>query len=225
MFQIETDTHAKKKARENMIRDCIAVAQDDYENFDPQELKTSLEKEGKGRLRTFLEVPRYREAIIKKLPGSQTLKNKTLGNIDFDAISQSIRTLDPTHPKRREIQEAWIKISGIAQPGETLADAFARIGKEGGAPSELAGAYETFFSPQNTLISPENRERILNFLVQHYVPLVPARVLESIDKSVHTLSAEEEAILLRDMPHDAETAQALSKEKERIWKKIHVQEQ
>lgn len=107
-----------------MVDNCLEVARDEYGSFDENELKEALKKEDNSRLRTFLEVPKYRKTYIKKLPGGHTLTDKNFGDVDFSAITQSIAALDPTNPKRREIQEAWLKIAQVAAPESNLAEAF-----------------------------------------------------------------------------------------------------
>ena len=130
MSQIENDAHAKEKANEDMIDNCLTIAHDEYGDFDETELKKSLKKEDNGRLRTFLEIPKYRKTYIKKIPGSHTLTEKTFSDINFDEITRSISALDATNPKKREIQEAWLKISQVAHPEKNLAEAFSNITHE-----------------------------------------------------------------------------------------------
>ncbi len=222
--QIEADSHAKEKAHEDMVTNCLTIAHDEYGDFDESELKKSLKKEGIERLKVFLQVPKYRKTYIKKLPGSHTLKEKTLSDINFDEITRNISKLDATNPKKREIQEAWLKISSIAGPDEDLAGAFARINEKGTGHVDLAGAYKAFFGNDNTLISSENREKILNFLTRQYIPLVPFGVLETIDpKTSKTLltSERERAEFETHLPSDRELATALRKDKEEVWEKIY----
>ncbi|MCB9806912.1 hypothetical protein H6768_03385 [Candidatus Peribacteria bacterium] len=69
LAHIQNDIKGKEKAHENMVDNCLEVARDEYGSFDENELKKSLKKEANGRLRTFLEVPKYRKTYIKKLPG------------------------------------------------------------------------------------------------------------------------------------------------------------
>ena len=130
MSQIESDVRAKDKARENMVSNCLEVAHDEYGDFSEDELRTALKKEEYGRLRTFLEVPKYRKTYIKKLPGSQALKEKNFNDINFDEITRAISKMDPSNPKRREIQEAWLKIAQVAHPDKNLASAFHEITHE-----------------------------------------------------------------------------------------------
>jgi hypothetical protein len=89
-------------------------------------------------------------------------------------------------------------------------------------PAYLAGAYEAFFADNNTIISRENREKILNFLTRQYVPVVPLGVLESVDpkfaKNI-TLSEKDKAWLKETPPDDADLATALEKDKIEQWKK------
>lgn len=130
MSQIESDVRAKEKANEDMISNCLSIAHDEYGDFDETELKKSLKKEENGRLRTFLEIPKYRKTYLKKLPGSQTLKEKTFSDINFDEITRAISKMDSTNPKRGEIQEAWLKIAQVAHPEKNLAEAFSTITHE-----------------------------------------------------------------------------------------------
>lgn len=127
MAQIESDIRAKNKAKEDMIENCIEVAQDEYGDFDSGELKNELKKEDTSRLRTFLKNPKYRKTYISKLPGSRALKEKDFNDIDFNGITLAISKLDKSNPKRREIQEAWLKISQVAHPEKDLAGAFSDI--------------------------------------------------------------------------------------------------
>jgi len=127
LAQIDTDIRAKEKAQENMIENCLETARDEYGDFDEKELRKALEKEDISRLRTFLEIPKYRKTLIKKLPGSQALRTKDFSDINFDEITKSISKLDATNPKRREIQEAWLKIAQVAHPEKNLAEAFSNI--------------------------------------------------------------------------------------------------
>lgn len=89
-------------------------------------------------------------------------------------------------------------------------------------PAYLAGAYEAFFADSNTIISRENREKILNFLTQQYVPVVPLGVLESVDpkfaKSI-TVSESDKVWIKENPPADTELATALEKDKIEQWKK------
>lgn len=130
MAQIENDINAKNKAREDMVANCVEVTRDEYGDFNEEELKDSLKKEEMGRLRTFLEVPKYRNTYLKKLPGSQALKEKSFSDINFDEITRAISKIETTHPKRRAIQEAWLKISQVAHPDKNLAGAFSAITRE-----------------------------------------------------------------------------------------------
>lgn len=127
MSLIDSDHRAKEKAHENMIENCLEVTHDEYGEFDEKELKKALKKEDNSRLRTFLENPKYRKIYINKLPGSHALREKDFSDINFDEITRDISKLDPTHPKRREIQEAWLKISQIGDPNSNLAEAFHKI--------------------------------------------------------------------------------------------------
>jgi len=113
-----------------MVASCLEVAHDEYGNFDEAELRKTLKKEGNGRLRTFLENTKYRKTYLKKLPGGHTLTDKSFSDIDFDGISREIGKMDVTNPKRREIQEAWIKITSVAHPEKNLANAFSNITSE-----------------------------------------------------------------------------------------------
>lgn len=134
MFQINADKAAKNRARESMIQDALDLAGDEYGNFDQSELKDLLEKEMNerpNRVKLFLESSKFRQSIIKQLPGSTALLTKGFGDINFDEITKKITNLAGTDTeKRREIQEAWLKITSIAKPEETLAEAFARITTE-----------------------------------------------------------------------------------------------
>lgn len=224
LSQIESDVRAKDKARENMISNCLEVAHDEYGDFSEDELRVSLKKEEYGRLRTFLEVPKYRKTYIKKLPGSQALKEKNFNDINFDEITRAISKMDPSNPKRREIQEAWLKIAQVAHPEKNLANAFHEITHEWGPKVDIAGAYGAFFWKDNTLVSEENREKILNFLLRQYVPLVPFGVLESLDpKSSKNFIAgdSEKAEFSKNLPADTELAEALKKDKEEQWTKTY----
>lgn len=224
MSQIESDVRAKDKARENMVGNCLEVAHDEYGDFSEDELRTALKKEEYGRLRTFLEVPKYRKTYIKKLPGSQALKEKNFNDINFDEITRAISKMDPSNPKRREIQEAWLKIAQVAHPEKNLANAFHEITHEWAPKVDIAGAYGAFFWKDNTLVSEENREKILNFLLRQYVPLVPFGVLESLDpKSSKNFIAgdSEKAEFAKNLPADTELAEALKKDKEEQWTKTY----
>lgn len=224
MAQIENDINAKNKAKEDMIANCVEVTHDEYGGFDEEELKKSLQQEEASRLRTFLEVPKYRKTYLKKLPGSQALTEKTFSDINFDEITRAISKLDTSHPKRRAIQEAWLKISQVAHPDKDLAGAFSAITHEGGPKMDVAGAYGAFFSEENSLISRENREKILNFLTRQYVPLVPFSILEAVDpkagKSYLTSTTEKKG-LDANLPADHELAEALKKDKEEQWEKTY----
>lgn len=70
MSQIESDLTAKEKADKNMIDNCVSVVQDEYGNFDENELRKSLKKENNSRLQIFLQVPKFRKTYLGKLPGS-----------------------------------------------------------------------------------------------------------------------------------------------------------
>lgn len=181
MSQIESDLTAKEKADKNMIDNCVSVVQDEYGNFDENELGNRSKKENNSRLQIFLQVPKFRKTYLGKLPGSHWLTEKTFSDINFDEITRKISKLDTSHPKRRAIQEAWLKIAQVAHPEKNLAEAFNNISHEWGAKVDIGGAYGAFFGDDNTLISRENRERILNFLTRQYVPLVPFSILETID--------------------------------------------
>jgi len=89
---------------------------------------------------------------------------------------------------------------------------------------DLAGAYGAFFGDENTLISRDNREKILNFLVRQYTPIVPLSVLEVIDPRAskkYLTSDIDRAEIERDLPADPELAEALKKDREEQWEKIH----
>lgn len=113
-----------------MVDNCIEVAKDEYGHFDETELKQALTKEDNKRLKTFLEVAKYRKTYIKKLPGSHDLKDKDFNDINFEEITKKVSEMGKTDPKRREIQEAWLKIAQVAHPEENLAKAFNKISHE-----------------------------------------------------------------------------------------------
>jgi len=224
MAQIETDARAKNRAQETQIESCLEVAHDEYGNFDENELKNELKKEGMSRLKTFLENPKYRKTYISKLPGGRALKEKTFSDINFDEISRNISKLNATNPKRREIQEAWLKIAQVAHPEKNLAEAFSNITHEGGPQVDIAGAYDAFFSDENTLVSKENREKILNFLTRQYVPTIPLLVLDTIDpktSKTFLLPDTEKAEFTKDLPTDPLLAAAIKKDKEEYWEKVY----
>ena len=100
MASIESDVRGREKASEKMIDSCLEVSHDEYGNFDETELKKSLKKEDMGRLRTFLETPKYRKTYLSKLPGNNTLKEKDFSDINFEEITKAIANLKPTDPKR-----------------------------------------------------------------------------------------------------------------------------
>lgn len=220
MTQIERDVKAKEKAHENMVENCVSVAQDEYGEFNAEELKNELKKEDPSRLHTFLDTPKYRKTYISKLPGSHALKTRDFSGIPFDEITRAVSTLNPSHPKRRQIQEAWLKIAQVAHPDKDLAHAFGEITKDGGPKVDIAGAYEAFFGEENNLISAENREKILNFLSRQYVPMVPMGVLETVDpKAANGLltNEAEKAAFEANLPADPELAKALKKDREEQW--------
>ncbi len=130
MAIIDSDVRAREKANENMINSCLEVVHDEYGNFDEAELKKSLKKEDPSRLRTFLQNAKYRKTYLNKLPGSRDLRDKNFSDVDFDEITKKISELPVTHPKRREIQEAWLKIAHVAHPDSNLASAFHNISHE-----------------------------------------------------------------------------------------------
>lgn len=187
MFQIHADKTSKQRAEEELISDALGIASEEFGNFDQTELKELFQKEieeSPNRIKLFLESSKFRKSVIKKLPGSTNLTTKSFNDINFEEITQKIGNLAGTDiEKRREIQESWLKITSIAQPGENLAEAFARITESGAMSASLAGAYQSFFGDTNTLISRENREKILNFLTRQYIPVVPFGVVESVDPS------------------------------------------
>ena len=130
MSSIDADQRARDKAGEAMIDSCIEVAHDEYGNFDEAELKKSLKKEEMGRLQTFLKTPKYRKTYLNKLPGSRDLRDKNFSDVNFEEITKKISELPAAHPKRREIQEAWLKIAHVAHPDSNLASAFYNISHE-----------------------------------------------------------------------------------------------
>lgn len=88
----------------------------------------------------------------------------------------------------------------------------------------IAGAYGAFFSDENTLISRENREKILNFLIRQYTPVVPLSVLEVIDPKTskkYLTSEIDKAEIEKDLPSDPELAEALKKDREEQWEKTY----
>lgn len=89
MAQVDADIRAKEKAAENMIESCLEVAHDEYGNFDESELRKSLKKEGIGRMRTFLETPKYRKTYLQRIYGN-ALQEKNFSDINFDAITRAI---------------------------------------------------------------------------------------------------------------------------------------
>lgn len=217
MSYIESDVKAKEKAHESMVENCIEVAEDEYGNFNTTELSNALKKEDPSRLQTFLETPKYRKTYIKKLPGSHALRTKDFSDIPFDDITRAVSTLDPSNPKRREIQEAWLKISQVAHPDKNLAHAFGEITESGGPKIDIAGAYDAFFGPDNTLISADNREKILNFLSRQYVPMVPMSVLETVDPKAANNLLGSETEFEKNLPTDPELAEALKKDRKEQW--------
>lgn len=224
MASIETDQRAKDKAGENMIDSCIEAAHDEYGDFDETELRKSLKKENPSRLRTFLETPKYRKTYLSKLPGGNVLREKDFSDINFEEITRAIGNLKPTDPKRAEIQEAWLKIAHVAHPESNLAGAFYDITHGGGPQKDIAGAYGAFFSDSNTCISRENREKILNFLVRQYTPVVPLSVLEVIDPKTskkYLTSEIDKAEIEKDLPSDPELAEALKRDREEQWEKTY----
>ncbi len=68
MAGINANQRAKDKANDALIESCLDAVRDEYDGFDEAELKKSLKREGMGRLRTFLETPKYRKTYLSKLP-------------------------------------------------------------------------------------------------------------------------------------------------------------
>lgn len=224
MASIESNQRARDKANEAFIDSCLEVAHDEYGNFDETELKASLKREGNSRLRIFLETPKYRKTYISKLPGSHALQDKNFSDINFDEITKKIGELPATHPKRAEIQEAWLKIAQVGHPDSNLAAAFYNVSHQGGKSVDLAGAYGAFFGDENTLISRDNREKILNFLVRQYTPIIPLNVLAVIDPPTsqkYLTSEADEAEIEKNLPADPQLAEALRADRREQWEKIH----
>ncbi len=61
-----------------------------------------------------------------------------------------------------------------------MQDAIRRI-QANGSEGNLSADFEKFFSDENTLISKENKKRILGFLSRQYLPLVTYDAVESVD--------------------------------------------
>lgn len=81
---------------------------------------------------------------------------------------------------------------------------------------DLGGSYGAFFGEENTLISHENREKILNFLMKQYIPIIPFGVLDIIDKktSNQLISSDvEEAQITKNLPTDPTLAEAVKKDR------------
>lgn len=224
MASIDANQRAKDKASEALIDSCIDAVRDEYDGFDEAGLKIALKKEENSRLRTFLETPKYRKTYLSKLPGSHDLRDKNFSDVNFEEITSAIAKLPVTDPKRREIQEAWLKIAQVAHPDSNLAGAFYDVSHGGGKQISIAGAYGVFFGNFNTLISQENREKILNFLVKQYTPVIPLDVLAVIDPRTskkYLTSESEKAEIEKNLPSDPELAEALRKDRQEQWEKTY----
>lgn len=110
------------------------------------------------------------------------LKTKNLNDINFDTLNDEITKLPPNNANSRGIQDAWRSIMGgfKLEEGESMQDAIKRI-QANGSEGNLSADYEKFFSDSNTLISKENKKRILGFLARQYLPLVTYDAVESVD--------------------------------------------
>lgn len=82
-----------------------------------RQLKQALEDENINTLKVFLENPRFRKKRIQKYI-SATLRDKTLGDINFTKLYNDIANLPPADPKSATIKEVWNRMMGGFKIGE-----------------------------------------------------------------------------------------------------------
>lgn len=184
MYHIEHNQKLKDTAKDEMIEGAIEVVADEYEGLADDHKKTLrkvLKKESTKTIRSFLEIPSYRKKRLDQALVSE-LKAKTLDDIDFETLNTEITKLPPNNPNSRGIQDAWRSIMGgfKLEDSESMQDAIRRI-QANGSEGNLSADFEKFFSDENTLISKENKKRILGFLSRQYLPLVTYDAVESVD--------------------------------------------
>ncbi len=184
MYHIEHNQKLKDSAKDDMIQGAIDVVEDEYEGLTDTHkttLRKVLKKESTKTIRSFLEIPSYRKKRLDQALASE-LKTKNLNDINFDTLNDEITKLPPNNANSRGIQDAWRSIMGgfKLEEGESMQDAIKRI-QANGSEGNLSADYEKFFSDSNTLISKENKKRILGFLARQYLPLVTYDAVESVD--------------------------------------------
>jgi hypothetical protein len=175
---------------------------DEYEGLTDEHkntLRKILKKDSPKTIRSFLEIPSYRKKRIDQAITSG-LKSKTLSDIDFDKLNTEITQLPPNNANSRGIQDAWRSIMGgfKLQEGESMQDAIKRI-QANGSEGNLTADYEKFFSDSNTLISSDNKKRILNFLTRQYLPLVTHDAVDSVDPETANTLIKKYAPLTTDI--------------------------
>lgn len=184
-YEIEHNLKIRELAKEEMLDSCIETAEQEYDitHEHKKTLRAYLSKENKWVLVNFLEIGKTRRIIIKRALKSE-LTSKTLDDIDFESLHNKIANLPPWLQSRR-IQSVWATMMWGIKVGdnEDIKQAFQRIQTDW-TEGDLTADYEIFFGAENTLISQENKKRILGFLVRNYAPTVSFDDLASFDQDV-----------------------------------------
>lgn len=113
LYEIEFNGKIRRKAKDELIEGCVLTSSDEYEMTEEhkRELKQALEDENINTLKVFLENPRFRKKRIQKYI-SATLRDKTLGDINFTKLYNDIANLPPADPKSATIKEVWNRMMG-----------------------------------------------------------------------------------------------------------------
>lgn len=183
LYGIENNSKLRNKAFDELVENCVGTALDEYELTPEQKtaLEEALRKDDIHTLNAYLEIPKFRKTLIKRyIPAD--LRDKNLSDINFTDLHNQIANLSPTDPKTRSIQDVWSRLMGWFQlrENESPQQAFERIQSEG-SEWDMIADYETFFACPDTLISAENKKRILDFLMKQYLPLIPLGAMEKVD--------------------------------------------
>lgn len=96
LYEIHHDVKLKETAHQEIIRACIDTVADEYILTDEHKdtLTVYLEKQSPQSIINFLEIPKTRRLIIKKVLASE-LTTKTLNDIDFNSLHNKIANLPP----------------------------------------------------------------------------------------------------------------------------------
>lgn len=153
LYQVDRDKKLAEKAKQELIDQCFAVTDEEYEGYDKSALKQKFEddvNEDYGNLKSlqsFIRLPKLRKMIIRKI--SSNARELDMDFMNPEALEKATRiimNLSPTHPHSHEIKEAWLKLASIADPGSNILDEFRKVAQgEKTAEPSTSHAYKIFF--------------------------------------------------------------------------------